>query len=101
MEAEVYAEEDVARRELADTRNQAANLIRSMEELLNNNGPAVITQSLRTPALENIDRLKKLLADETTGKEVLQSVIKPLQQSLYEVTKAVEDYSQVERVKPN
>ncbi len=101
MEAEVYAEEDVARRELADTRNQAANLIRSVEELLNNHGPAVITQSLRNPAQENIDRLKKLLADETTGKEVLQSVIKPLQQSLYEITKAVENYSQVERVKPN
>jgi len=101
MEAEVYAEEDVARRELADTRNQAANLIRSVEELLNNHGPVVITQSLRTPAQENIDRLKKLLADEATGKEVLQSVIKPLQQSLYEITKAVENYSQVERVKPN
>ncbi len=101
MEAEVYAEEDRARRELADTRNQAANLIRSVEELLNSHGPAVITQSLRTPAQENIDRLKKLLADETTGKEVLQSVIKPLQQSLYEITKAVESYSQVERVKRN
>ncbi len=101
MEAEVYAEEDKARRELADTRNQAANLIRSVEELLNSHGPAVITQSLRTPAQENIDRLKKLLADENTGKEVLQSVIKPLQQSLYEITKAVENYSQVERVKRN
>ncbi len=101
MEAEVYAEEDKARRELADTRNQAVNLIRSVEELLNSHGPAVITQSLRTPAQENIDRLKKLLADENTGKEVLQSVIKPLQQSLYEITKAVENYSQVERVKRN
>ena len=102
MEAEVYAEEDLARRELADTRNQAANLIRSVEELLSsNNGSAVITQSLRNPAMEHIDRLKKLLADETTGKEVLQSVIKPLQQSLYDITKAVENYSQVERVKLN
>jgi Molecular chaperone len=101
MEAEVYAEEDLARRELADTRNQAANLIRSVEELLSSNGPAVITQSLRNPAMEHIDRLKKLLADETTGKEVLQSVIKPLQQSLYDITKAVENYSQVERVKLN
>jgi molecular chaperone DnaK len=101
MEAEVYAEEDRARRELADTRNQAANLIRSVEELLSSNGPAVITQSLRNPAMEHIDRLKKLLADETTGKEVLQSVVKPLQQSLYDITKAVENYSQVERVKLN
>jgi molecular chaperone DnaK len=101
MEAEVYAEEDRARRELADTRNQAVNLIRSVEELLSTHGSAVITQSLRNPAQENIDRLKKLLADETTGKEVLQSVIKPLQQSLYEITKAVENYSQVERVKHN
>jgi molecular chaperone DnaK len=101
MEAEVYAEEDRARRELADTRNQAVNLIRSVEELLSTHGPVVITQSLRNPAQENIDRLKKLLADETTGKEVLQSVIKPLQQSLYEITKAVENYSQVERVKHN
>jgi molecular chaperone DnaK len=101
MEAEVYAEEDRARRELADTRNQAVNLIRSVEELLSTHGSVVITQSLRNPAQENIDRLKKLLADETTGKEVLQSVIKPLQQSLYEITKAVENYSQVERVKHN
>ncbi|MFN3926428.1 MAG: molecular chaperone DnaK [Pseudanabaenaceae cyanobacterium] len=100
MEAEVYAEEDMARRELADTRNQAMNLIRSVEDLLNTHGPVVITQSLREPAKENVERLKKLLNDDTTGKEVLQAVIKPLQQSLYELTKAVESYSQVERVKP-
>jgi molecular chaperone DnaK len=99
MEAEVYAEEDLARKELADTRNQAMTVIRSMEELLSAHGPTVISQSLRTPAQEALDMLKKVVNDETTGREVLLSVLKPAQQYLFEITKAVETYSQVERVK--
>lgn len=99
LEAEVYAEEDLARRELADARNQAMTVIRSTEELLNNYGPTVIIQSLRTPTQESLEMLKKITNDENTGKEVLLSVLKPAQQYLFEVTKAVETYSQVERVK--
>jgi molecular chaperone DnaK len=99
MEAEVYSDEDAARRELANMRNQASNLIRTVEEILRDNGPSVITQSLREPTLKNMEALKNLYESEEATYEDIQIAIKPLQQSLYEVTQTVEKYSQVERVK--
>jgi len=99
MEAEVYSEEDAARRELANMRNQASNLIRTVEEILRDNGPSVITQSLREPTLKNMEALKNLYEAEDATYEDIQIAIKPLQQSLFEVTQVVEKYSQVERVK--
>ena len=99
MEAEVYSEEDGARRELANMRNQASNLIRTVEEILRDNGPSVITQSLREPTLKNMEVLKNLYESEDATYEDIQIAIKPLQQSLFEVTQVVEKYSQVERVK--
>ena len=99
MEAEVYADEDNERRELANLRNQAANLVRTVEEVLKENGPTVITQSLREPTQRNIDKLKSALEDENASGDLLKDLIKPLQQSLFDVTQAVEKYSQVERVK--
>ena len=99
MEAEVYSEEDAARRELANMRNQASNLIRTVEEILRDNGPSVITQSLREPTLKNMEVLKNLYESEDATYEDIQIAIKPLQQSLFEVTQVVEKYSQVERVK--
>jgi len=59
MEAEVYAEEDSARRELANMRNQASNLIRTVEEILRDNGPTVISQSMREEPIKNMEKLKK------------------------------------------
>ncbi len=101
MEAEVYAEEDSARRELANMRNQASNLIRTVEEILRDNGPTVISQSMREEPLKNMEKLKKLYESDDATYENLQIAIKPLQQSLFELTQAVEKYSQVERVKQN
>ena len=99
MEAEVYSDEDAARRELANMRNQASNLIRTVEEVLRDNGPSVITASLREPTLRNMETLKNLFESEEATYEDLQIAIKPLQQSLFDVTQTVEKYSQVERVK--
>ena len=99
MEAEVYSDEDAARRELANMRNQASNLIRTVEEVLRDNGPSVITASLREPTLKNMETLKNLFESEEATYEDLQIAIKPLQQSLFDVTQTVEKYSQVERVK--
>jgi molecular chaperone DnaK len=99
MEAEVYAEEDTARRELANMRNQASNLIRTVEEILKDNGPTVISQSMREEPLKNTETLKQLYESEDATYEDIQIAIKPLQQSLFELTQAVEKYSQVERVK--
>ncbi len=99
MEAEVYSEEDAARRELANMRNQASNLIRTVEEILKDNGPTVISQSMRETPLKNMEILKNLYESEEATYEDLQIAIKPLQQSLFDLTQAVEKYSQVERVK--
>lgn len=99
MEAEVYADEDSARRELANMRNQASNLIRTVEEILKENGPTVISQSMRETPLKNMEVLKNLYESEESTYEDLQIAIKPLQQCLFELTQAVEKYSQVERVK--
>ncbi|MBD2189035.1 molecular chaperone DnaK [Pseudanabaena mucicola] len=99
MEAEVYAEEDEARRELANMRNQASNLIRTVEDILRDNGPSVITQSLREPTMQNVEALKNIYESEEITYEEIQAALKPLQQSLFDVTQAIEKYSQVERVK--
>ncbi|MDX2255721.1 MAG: molecular chaperone DnaK [Pseudanabaenaceae cyanobacterium bins.39] len=99
MEAEVYAEEDAERRELANMRNQASNLIRTVEEILKDNGPTVISQSMREEPLKNIDVLKRLYESEEATYGDIQIALKPLQQSLFDLTQAVEKYSQVERVK--
>lgn len=101
MEAEVYAEEDSARRELANMRNQASNLIRTVEEILRDNGPTVISQSMREEPIKNMEKLKKLYESDDATYENLQIAIKPLQQSLFELTQSVEKYSQVERIKQN
>ncbi len=99
MEAEVYADEDLARRELANFKNQGKNLIRTMEDILRDHGPSVITESLRTPTQKNIDNLVSIINESDITVDEIQSKIKPLQQSLYDVTQAIERYSQVERVK--
>ena len=99
MEAEVYADEDQARRELANYKNQAKNLVRTVEDLLKENGPSVITESLRTPTQKNIDSLLAIINESDVTTEELKSKLKPLQQSLYDVTQAIERHSQVERVK--
>ncbi len=99
MEAEVYADEDAARKELANIRNQGANLIRTVEGLLRDHGPTVITESLRAPTQQHVASLREVLDGEETTVEQIREKLKPLQQSLLEVTQAIERYSQVERVK--
>jgi molecular chaperone DnaK len=46
-----------------------------------------------------MEALKNLYEAEEATYEDLQTAIKPLQPSLFEVTQTVEKYSQVERVK--
>lgn len=98
MEEEVYREEDIMRKEIATMRNISASLIRSVEEILEENGPIVITESLRTPTKENIANLKAILDKDEIDLEEIKEAHKALQQSLFDVTQAVERYSQVQRV---
>ena len=99
IEAEVYSEEDTARRTMADMRNQASNLIRTVEESLREYGPTVITQSLREPTQRAIEKLRVVVEKTETSAEELQEKVKPLQDALVQITQAIEKYSQVERIK--
>jgi molecular chaperone DnaK len=99
IEAEVYSEEDTARRSMADMRNQASNLIRTVEELLRENGPTVISQSLREPTQKAIEKLRVVVEKTEASSEELQEKVKPLQDALVQITQAIEKYSQVERIK--
>ncbi len=99
IEAEVYSEEDTARRSMADMRNQASNLIRTVEELLREHGPTVISQSLREPSQRAIEKLRVVVEKTEIVAEELQEKVKPLQDALVQITQAVEKYSQVERIK--
>ncbi len=99
IEAEVYSEEDTARRAMADMRNQASNLIRTVEESLREYGPTVITQSLREPTQRAIEKLRVVVEKAETSTEELQEKVKPLQDALVQITQAIEKYSQVERIK--
>jgi molecular chaperone DnaK len=99
IEAEVYSEEDTARRSMADMRNQASNLIRTVEELLREHGPTVISQSLREPTQKAIEKLRVVVEKTEVPSEELQEKVKPLQDALVQITQAIEKYSQVERIK--
>ncbi len=99
MEAEVYADEDAQRRELANMRNQAENLIRTVTSMLSEYGPTVISASLRNPTEQKIQDLRTTLEKPDLSYSEVETKLKPLQQSLFEITQTVEKYSQVERVK--
>ncbi len=100
MEAEVYAEEDAAKREIANTRIQASNLMRAVEEMLREYPVAVIPQAMRVPAEQRLAALQALLNAEAIDNAAVLAQIKELQQSSFEMTQAIDRYSQVERVKP-
>ncbi len=100
MEAEVYAEEDAAKREMANTRIQASNLMRAVEEMLREYPVAVIPQSMRAPAEQRLAALRALLDAEVIDNDAVLAQLKELQQSSFDMTQAIDRYSQVERVKP-
>jgi molecular chaperone DnaK len=100
MEAEVYADEDAAKREMANTRIQAANLMRAVEEMLREYPVAVIPQAMRGPAEQRLAALRALLDAEVIDNDAVLAQLKELQQSSFDMTQAIDRYSQVERVKP-
>jgi len=100
MEAEVYAEEDAVKREMVNTRIQASNLMRAVEEMLREYPVAVIPQSMRAPAEQRLTALRALLDAEVIDNDAVLAQLKELQQSSFDMTQAIDRYSQVQRVKP-
>jgi molecular chaperone DnaK len=100
IEAEVYSEEDAERRERANVKIQAANLIRAIEEMLKEHGAAVIPMGTRSPAEERVAALKKIVENAEASLPDISAKIRELQTSSFEITQLVDKHSQVERIKP-
>ncbi|QDO43753.1 molecular chaperone DnaK [Streptomyces sp. RLB3-17] len=88
-EAEQYAEEDRARREAAETRNQAEQLVYQTEKFLRENDERIASET--KPEVESaVADLKRLLEDSATdttalrgGVENLASVSQKMGQAMY------------------
>ena len=91
-DAEAHAEEDRARREVADLRNQADTLVYQTEKVLTEQGEKVPGDE-KTAAESALARLKDALAGEDTeaiktGLEELTTTSQAFTQKLYEATAA-------------
>ncbi|MCU1498671.1 MAG: chaperone protein DnaK [Acidimicrobiales bacterium] len=89
-DAEAHAEDDRARREEADVRNQADSLVYSVDKLLKEQGEKV-TGDEKTAAEASLARLKDALAGSDveaikTGLEDLTTTSQAFTQKLYEAT---------------
>lgn len=89
-DAEAHAEEDRARREEADVRNQGDSLVYSVDKLLKEQGEKV-TGDEKTAAEASLGRLKDALAGTDveaikSGLEDLTSTSQAFTQKLYEAT---------------
>lgn len=85
-EAEEHAAEDKKRREDADTRNQAEQVVYSIEKLLKDNGETV-TEVTRTAVQADVDAVKEALKGEDT--EAVKSALEKLNASAMKIGEEV------------
>ncbi len=85
-EAEEHAAEDKKRREDADTRNQAEQVVYSIEKLLKDNGETV-TEATRTVVQADVDAVKEALKGEDT--EAVKSALEKLNASAMKIGEEV------------
>ncbi|MDK7122845.1 molecular chaperone DnaK [Pauljensenia sp. UMB6358] len=85
-EAEEHAAEDKKRREDADTRNQAEQVVYSIEKLLKDNDETV-TEATRTAVQADVDAVKEALKGEDTG--AVKSALEKLNASAMKIGEEV------------
>ena len=85
-EAEEHAAEDKKRREDADTRNQAEQVVYSIEKLLKDNAETV-TEVTRTAVQADVDAVKEALKGEDT--EAVKSALEKLNASAMKIGEEV------------
>lgn len=85
-EAEEHAAEDKKRREDADTRNQAEQVVYSIEKLLKDNAETV-TEATRTAVQADVDAVKEALKGEDT--EAVKSTLEKLNASAMKIGEEV------------
>lgn len=93
-EAEEHAAEDKKRREDADTRNQAEQVVYSIEKLLKDNGETV-TEATRTAVQADVDAVKEALKGEDT--EAVKSALEKLNASAMKIGEEVYAAQQAEQ----
>lgn len=80
VEAEENADQDRARRELADVRNGAESLVYSTEKLLDEQGDS-LPEDLKSEITTKVDAVKSALADTDTDLDRLKTVSSELEQA--------------------
>ena len=73
-EAEAHAEEDKKRREVIEIRNQADQLVYSVEKMVKENGDK-ITEDDKKVLEEESEKLKKVIADENADADTIRKAI--------------------------
>ena len=80
VEAEENADQDRARRELADVRNGAESMVYSTEKLLDEQGDS-LPEDLKSEITTKVDAVKSALADTDTDLDRLKTVSSELEQA--------------------
>jgi molecular chaperone DnaK len=88
QEAEIYADEDQKRIQVADFKNRADNLLYSYEATMRDNG-ALMEDGLKGELGQKAAELKAAMADRNVEPVTLQTLIDGLQQALFTVGSAL------------
>lgn len=88
QEAEVFADEDERRMEVANLQNRADNLFYSYEATMRDNGD-LMDATIKASAEEKAAELRAAIADRAITPEVLQQAIDALQQALLDIGAAM------------
>ncbi|MGG6296752.1 molecular chaperone DnaK [Leptolyngbya sp. AN02str] len=92
QEADLYAEDDLRRKQLVELRNQADVLFANYESTLRDNGD-VIPEEHKAQAAERVADLRAAIADRSVDVDELKDAMDALQQALFAIGSAV--YQQV------
>ncbi|OQX88069.1 MAG: molecular chaperone DnaK [Candidatus Omnitrophica bacterium 4484_70.2] len=87
-EAEMYAEEDRKRKELAELRNKADNLVYTTEKSLKDFG-SKISEAERKGIEEKLNNLKEIIKRSDATKEEIQKAMDELTQASYKLAEEV------------
>lgn len=87
-ESEKYAEEDKKRKEFAETRNEADNLVYTTEKSLKDFGNKV-SKGDKKAIEEKLENLKELIKKEGVAKEELEKSMEELTQASYKLAEEV------------
>ncbi|MBD2325883.1 molecular chaperone DnaK [Alkalinema sp. FACHB-956] len=88
QEAELFNDEDVRRKEIAELKNRSDNLFYSYETTLRDNGE-FIGDGLKTEAAEKVALLRAAINDPAISLEEMSARLNGLQQILFEIGAAV------------